>query len=69
MRKLLIAIALFTGLTLQAKKWTTDEVKDVIRKVNTYWQTNNPAEVRSFWDNAAYHTGNMEVYTLGLIFT
>ena len=64
MRKLLIAIALFTGLTLQAKKWTTDEVKDVIRKVNTYWQTNNPAEVRSFWDNAAYHTGNMEVYKL-----
>ncbi|MBR1410890.1 MAG: glycoside hydrolase family 88 protein, partial [Prevotella sp.] len=64
MRRLLIAIALFTGLTLQAKKWTTDEVKDVIRKVNIYWQTNNPAEVRSFWDNAAYHTGNMEVYKL-----
>ena len=36
----------------------------MIRKVNTYWQTNNPAEVRSFWDNAAYHTGNMEVYKL-----
>ena len=48
MRRLLIAIALFSGLTLQARKWTPDEVKDVIRKVNTYWQTNNPAEVRSF---------------------
>ena len=51
-------------MTLQARKWSPDEVKDVIRKVNTYWQTNNPAEVRSFWDNAAYHTGNMEVYKL-----
>jgi rhamnogalacturonyl hydrolase YesR len=45
-------------------EWTSSKVKDVIRKVNTYWQTNNPAEVRSFWDNAAYHTGNMEVYKL-----
>ena len=49
---------------VQAKRWTTDEVKDMIRLVNTYWQTNNPAEVRSFWDNAAYHTGNMEVHKL-----
>ena len=48
----------------QHKKWTVDQVKDVIKKVNTYWQTNNPAEVRAFWDNAAYHTGNMEVYKL-----
>ena len=39
-------------------------VKSIIQKVNTYWQTNNPAEVRAFWDNAAYHTGNMEVYKL-----
>ena len=64
MRRLLLAITLLSALTLQAKKWTPDEVKDMIRKVNTYWQTNNPAEVRSFWDNAAYHTGNMEVYRL-----
>ena len=64
MRKLLITIAALSALTVQARRWTTDEVKDVIRKVNTYWQTSNPAEVRSFWDNAAYHTGNMEVYKL-----
>ena len=50
--------------TLQAKKWTPVEVKKVITRVNTYWQQNNPAEVRAFWDNAAYHTGNMEVYKL-----
>lgn len=67
MKKLIIAITLLSTMTLlslQAKTWTPNEVKDVIRKVNTYWQTNNPAEVRSFWDNAAYHTGNMEVYKL-----
>ena len=64
MRRLLLAITLLSALTLQAKKWTPDEIKDMIRKVNIYWQTNNPAEVRSFWDNAAYHTGNIEVYKL-----
>ena len=64
MRRLLIAICIFSAATLQAKQWTADEVKHAIKKVNTYWQTNNPAEVRSFWDNAAYHTGNMEVYKL-----
>ena len=52
------------AFTLQAKEWTLDEVKEVIRRVNTYWQTNHPAEERAFWDHAAYHTGNMEVYKL-----
>ena len=64
MRKITIAILLASVLTAQAKTWTTEIVKDVIRKVNTYWQTNNPAEVRAFWDHAAYHTGNIEVYKL-----
>ena len=40
------------------------EVIDLISKVNGYWQKSNSPEVRSFWDNAAYHTGNMEVYSL-----
>lgn len=52
--------------------WVTDaeasssrsETVGLIRKVNACWQANNPAEVRSFWDNAAYHTGNIEVYKL-----
>ena len=65
MRRISVMITLaLSVLGIQAQKWTSDEIKDVIRKVNTYWQTNNPAEVRSFWDNAAYHTGNMEVYKL-----
>lgn len=41
-----------------------DEVIDLIHRVNEYWQTNNPKHGRSFWDNAAYHTGNMEAYAL-----
>ena len=49
---------------LSARSWTPGEVKKVIRSVNTYWQQNNPAEVRAFWDHAAYHTGNIEVYKL-----
>lgn len=40
------------------------DVLAVIHKVNTYWQTQNPIHGRSFWDNAAYHTGNMEVVAL-----
>ena len=63
-RRLLITICALCAISAQARQWNSDEVKDVIRKVNTYWQTNNPAEVRAFWDNAAYHTGNIEVYKL-----
>ena len=37
---------------------------EIIHKVNGYWQTNHPEHGRSFWDNAAYHTGNMEAYFL-----
>lgn len=64
MKRLLFAAALIMTLSAHAKDRTADEVKDIIRRVNTFWQTNNPAEVRSFWDNAAYHTGNIEVYKL-----
>ena len=36
----------------------------MIYKVNQHWQVENSPEVRSFWDNAVYHTGNMEAYFL-----
>ncbi len=66
MRKLQVfAIAcLIAATNVQARQWTPGQVKNIIRKVNTYWQQNNKPEVRSFWDNAAYHTGNIEVYKL-----
>ena len=62
--RLVLLFVIFTSLSLQAKSWKAEEVKAVIRQVNTYWQQHNPAEVRAFWDHAAYHTGNMEVYKL-----
>ena len=57
-------LLLLVSLVVSARRWTPTDVEQVIRKVNTYWQTNNKAEVRAFWDNAAYHTGNVEVYKL-----
>lgn len=55
---------LLFSLPISAKTCTADQVKELITRVNTYWQQNNKAETRSFWDPAAYHTGNMEVYKL-----
>lgn len=43
---------------------TKKEVLNIIDQANGYWQSNNKPEVRSFWDNAAYQTGNMEVVAL-----
>ncbi|MFG6389940.1 glycoside hydrolase family 88 protein, partial [Muribaculum sp.] len=53
------SVAAFSATTKQSK-----EVRAIIDKVNTYWQSSNAPEVRAFWDNAAYHTGNMEAYFL-----
>lgn len=53
------SVAAFSATTKQSK-----EMRAIIDKVNTYWQSNNAPEVRAFWDNAAYHTGNMEAYFL-----
>ena len=66
MKKILMLLAVIAlAMPINAaKKWSHEQVVELISKVNTYWQTNNKAEVRSFWDNAAYHTGNVEVYKL-----
>ena len=37
---------------------------EIINRVNDYWQQHHSPLVRSFWDEAAYHTGNMEAYRL-----
>ena len=66
----LLVLSVLTATTVFATPKQADkqkeaaEVRSLIAKVNNYWQKNNPAEVRSFWDNAAYHTGNMEAYRL-----
>ncbi|MFD2744670.1 MULTISPECIES: glycoside hydrolase family 88/105 protein [Sphingobacterium] len=50
-----------------SKKYAIDQIdkQDVIasiRLVNTYWQQNNKPQNWAFWDEAAYHTGNMAAY-------
>ena len=40
------------------------KVRALIECVNNYWQSQHAPESRAFWDNAAYHTGNMEAYFL-----
>ncbi|WP_295732241.1 DUF2264 domain-containing protein [uncultured Muribaculum sp.] len=60
----LLATALVAASLQAVPTKESKEVRDIITKVNTRWQADNPAETRSFWDNAAYHTGNMEAYFL-----
>jgi len=40
------------------------QVLSVIKKVNRYWQNAHPNPGWAFWDEAAYHTGNMAAYKL-----
>jgi len=55
---------LVLAISMQAQLPKKEEVLAIINKANNYWQANNKAEVRSFWDHAAYHTGNMEAYSI-----
>ncbi len=41
-----------------------EDVLSIINLVNGYWQKSNPNPGNAFWDNAAYHTGNMETFAL-----
>ena len=43
-----------------AKTSEAVQARKMIDKVNQHWQAENKAEVRSFWDNAVYHTGNQD---------
>ena len=67
MKKLFTLLVLFVAVSQQPLLASTNEaaaVLDQIIKVNNYWQSHNTPYVRSFWDHAAYHTGNMEAYRL-----
>lgn len=60
-------VLLFTMsfLMLNAKDLPSKEViVNTIKTVNDYWQNTNSNHNRAFWDNAAYHTGNMAAYEL-----
>ena len=42
--------------------WTKSKVIETIKKVNDYWQAENPEPAFAFWHPAAYHTGNIAAY-------
>lgn len=68
MKKSILSIALLASsaaVTVQAAPVKESaKVRQAIERVNDHWQANNTPQCRSFWDNAAYHTGNMEAYYL-----
>ncbi len=53
----------FSNGTVYADKVShQDEIIELIIKVNDYWQKKNREHGNAFWDNAAYHTGNIAAY-------
>ena len=72
MKKVTLLLLTLIAVTISANAAKKKRVKanpvpptiEIITKVNDYWQQNHKPEVRSFWDEAAYHTGNMEAYKL-----
>lgn len=73
MKKLLSILALamlFSPFTAEAAKKKVKKQEpqlstiEIIEKVNNHWQSTHKPEVRAFWDDAAYFTGNMEAYKL-----
>lgn len=62
----LLVLSVITVSCTSFKQHIADrnEIKEIIIKVNDYWQAKHPAEVRSFWDHAAYHTGNIAAYEI-----
>ncbi|TFU91603.1 DUF2264 domain-containing protein [Barnesiella sp. WM24] len=65
LRQLLsVTLCCIIFINVSAANKEAEEVRAIIQKVNIRWQVDNPPQARSFWDNAAYHTGNMEAYRL-----
>lgn len=60
--KLILFQVLFAFSFTHAQE--SETVLAQINLANQYWQSNNKPQVRAFWDHAAYHTGNMEIYQL-----
>ncbi len=58
------ALAIAIAATLAAAAQTSGEILQAIRRVNDTYQANHNPYHSAFWDNAAYHTGNIEAYRL-----
>ena len=60
----LLALGCMLPAAGQAVTAGSAEVLQLIEKVNDHWQAEHSPETWAFWDQAAYYTGNMEVYRL-----
>lgn len=60
----LTVLCLSLSMASAADNSQRHNVIDIIKKVNNYWQSHNKPETPSFWNWAAYHTGNMQAYRL-----
>lgn len=62
----LLSLSLFLAgaSAVAAPTKESKQVREIITKVNDHWQSTHSPETWAFWDNAAYHTGNMEAYFL-----
>jgi hypothetical protein len=67
---LLITALFLLSINANADRRVRPDIKiqpsviNMITRVNDYWQQHHKPQTRSFWDEAAYHTGNMEAYRL-----
>lgn len=61
-----VALMALTGCATApaAREAERSEAVAAIHKVNSYWQARTPAQEWSFWNVAAYHTGNIEAYRI-----
>jgi unsaturated rhamnogalacturonyl hydrolase len=60
-----LSLSLFSCFNIVAQeKPDKSELISIIEKVNNYWQSSHPIQGNSSWDVAAYHTGNMEAYSV-----
>lgn len=50
--------------TVHTNQYTARQLLRVITRVNEHWQEGHPDPGRAFWDHAAYHTGNMEAFSV-----
>lgn len=66
---IMLTLTMANSLQATARNAVSDSneaknVREIIRKINDSWQAAHSPETRAFWDDAAYHTGNMEAYFL-----
>lgn len=62
-RRLILTLAAIAAVSaVQADE--ARKVREIITRVNNHWQETHSPRVNAFWDNAAYHTGNMEAFML-----